>query len=529
MVGQTITPLKLDEKTISLIEKQLEKVLQSQFFKSAQQMTNFLRFIVSTTIEGKTGSLKQFTIAVEALNFPEDFDPDSNPAVRILGGRVRDRLNQYYESHGKQDPLVINIPKGSYIPQFEQNNGQISVPKSKISCGPKLALVCFTDNTQKDQTNRFLFNITDTLAKEMCRFMFSRLIVYNPYADKTQSSKVEQELKLEHSADYALTLFLQQLNDDKLQLIYRLLDVNSHEVLWSESYEITADVPIKEQDNILAEIISTIIDLHQGILHTHWSQRLLEDQNSIPLEYKVLVYYRFFADDFSQESFIKSSQICWDILQQNPNDIIANLVFSDYCRRQYVYGYSGIDNPLEKGLECAQRAIQLRPNSHEAHYALAQILFCKQEWESCIDELKLAREISTYHTVIEYGCGFHLCMMGHWEEGMEMVNKVISLSASCFPSWYHLMPFLNFYRQEKYQEALAEAKKIHATNILHGPLSRCIAYAQLGDKENAKLELKEVLNRHPTFSARGYELLSRFMGNKELTDHIWQGLQKALA
>ena len=57
---------------------------------------------------------------------------------------------------------------------------------------------------------------------------------------------------------------------------------------------------------------------------------------------------------------------------------------------------------------------------------------------------------------------------------MALVKKAMSLS-STYPAWFHLCPFLDYYRQGKYQEALSEAQKISTPGILHGPLARCIA------------------------------------------------------
>jgi hypothetical protein len=42
--------------------------------------------------------------------------------VRIHAGRLRRALKEYYYDAGKNDPIVIEIPKGSYIPVFQPKN-----------------------------------------------------------------------------------------------------------------------------------------------------------------------------------------------------------------------------------------------------------------------------------------------------------------------------------------------------------------------------------------------------------------------
>ena len=523
-----ITPSSISKEARELVERQLNKVLATRYFNSAKQMQRFLTYIVKKTLDNKGDLLKQYTIGIEALSLAEDFDPESNPAVRIIGGRVRERLKEYYENDGLYDEIIIRIPKGSYTPEFKKNIPNVnSADEHHVSSrGPKLALVCFSDRTQDKKSNRFIFQITDTMAKELSRFLFASLVVYNPYADKDQSFLIEREMKADNRADYILTLYLQQLPKNKYELLYRLIDVDSDEVLWSESYAINNVQPIDEQDHILGKIIATVADIHQGILFSHWSRRLLENEDSIPGKYQALAYFQYFSDGLDSEAFAKSVEICKQALERNPEDIIANVLYAEYCRRDYVYSYSVIQSPLDVGKKCAETATRLKPNSHEAHYALGQIYFCLNEWERSVDELNLARDISQYHPTVEYGCGFHFCMMGKWTEGMALVKKAMSLS-STYPAWFHLCPFLDYYRQEKYQEALSEADRITTPSLLHGPLARSVAHAQLGELKKAKSELHEVLIRYPQFMEKGKTMLYRFLGSDMLAKSIWDEVLKA--
>ncbi len=108
-----------DDK-VARIENQLSKIVNSPHFKSAKKMRKFLTFVVEKALEGKGTHLKQYTIAVEALDFADDFDSDTNPAVRIMAGRVRERLEKYYENEGVNDSLVIKMAKGQYSINFEE-------------------------------------------------------------------------------------------------------------------------------------------------------------------------------------------------------------------------------------------------------------------------------------------------------------------------------------------------------------------------------------------------------------------------
>ena len=525
-----ITPLIFTDKYTQLVKSQLDRILESKHFRSAKQMQNFLSYVVKKTLSGEGNSLKQFTIAVEALEFPDDFDPNNSPVVRILGGRVRTRLKKYYDQEGKNDEIIIKIPTGSYSPEFTQIEAVKKQSVSKInpeivdSSGPLLSLACFSDETQSKDINRLLFQLSDNIATKLSHFVFSKLVVSIPFADKSKSEGALKAIKKKYNSDYSLTLFLQELPGNKKNIVYRLIHTHSEEVLWSENYKIESKFEDNELCKVSGKITAAVADIFQGIMQVHWSRGLLKNSDSIPTEFQVLAYYRYYSNHLSRCSFQKAASVCQDILNRNPNDLIANIIFAEFCRRNYVYDYGIVDNSLVRGKQCAEKAIRLKANSHEAHFALAQILFCLNEWEHATEEFSISRGLCKNHTVVEHGTGFHLCLMGKWNNGMTLIKETMELPY--YPSWYHFIPFLDFYRRGKYEKALIEAKKISSPGIIHGPLSRCVSYAKLEKLEEAKKELDEVIIRYPLFRKHGKQGLLRFFSSEKYAEMIWETVEK---
>jgi tetratricopeptide (TPR) repeat protein len=103
----------------ALIRAGLVRVLASDAFRAAPQLSAFLGFIVERAIEGRSSELKGYTIAVEAFGRSADFDPQTDPIVRVEAGRLRRALAQYYAGEGADDPLRISIPVGAYVPVFD--------------------------------------------------------------------------------------------------------------------------------------------------------------------------------------------------------------------------------------------------------------------------------------------------------------------------------------------------------------------------------------------------------------------------
>jgi serine/threonine-protein kinase len=103
------------------IQQQLERVLASPVFRRAERSTALLRFVVEQTLQGHADRLKEYTLGADGLGRGESFDPRSDPVVRAEASRLRARLEQYYETAGRDDPILIALTKGSYVPQFVPN------------------------------------------------------------------------------------------------------------------------------------------------------------------------------------------------------------------------------------------------------------------------------------------------------------------------------------------------------------------------------------------------------------------------
>ena len=126
--GQKFVELRssvTDESTVDrgAIQTQLERMLSSAVFRRAERSSALLRFIVERTLEGDADRLKEYTLGAEALGRGESFDPRADPVVRAEASRLRARLEQYYQTAGRGDPVVIALAKGSYVPRFGPNTG----------------------------------------------------------------------------------------------------------------------------------------------------------------------------------------------------------------------------------------------------------------------------------------------------------------------------------------------------------------------------------------------------------------------
>lgn len=92
----------------------LKRVEQSQLFGSKPRLRQFLRYVVTETVEGRAERIKSYSIGLEVFGRT---NPDET-VVRTNAGRLRQALSDYYREAGLHDPVRIVIPKGSYVPNF---------------------------------------------------------------------------------------------------------------------------------------------------------------------------------------------------------------------------------------------------------------------------------------------------------------------------------------------------------------------------------------------------------------------------
>jgi eukaryotic-like serine/threonine-protein kinase len=102
------------------IRDALTRVLQSGVFLRSGQLQRLLRFLVEETLAGRGERLKEYVIGVEVFGRPPSYDPRIDSLVRVEARRLRATLATYYREDGSQDPVVVELEKGTYQPWFRR-------------------------------------------------------------------------------------------------------------------------------------------------------------------------------------------------------------------------------------------------------------------------------------------------------------------------------------------------------------------------------------------------------------------------
>jgi Tol biopolymer transport system component len=109
---------RADAGSLDSVRGELDRILESKWFAESPRSSKFLRYIVEQSISGTGAGLKEYMIGLEVFERGPSFDPRTDTIVRVQARRLRERLAEYYANDGGTDPIIIEIPKGRYTPEF---------------------------------------------------------------------------------------------------------------------------------------------------------------------------------------------------------------------------------------------------------------------------------------------------------------------------------------------------------------------------------------------------------------------------
>src|SRR5215472_5459546 len=107
--------------------QQIERLTKSHSLHSSESLCRLLRYLAEHSLDHPGVALKEYQIATEVLGRPPGFDPQSDSTVRVQAGRLRVKLAEYYAHEGASDPILVEIPKGSYVLSFQLRGKPVTV------------------------------------------------------------------------------------------------------------------------------------------------------------------------------------------------------------------------------------------------------------------------------------------------------------------------------------------------------------------------------------------------------------------
>jgi hypothetical protein len=99
---------------------QVDRLVNSHALHGSESLCKLLRYLAKHALDHPGTPIKEYQIATEVFGRSADFDPQLDSMVRVQAGRLRVKLAEYYNSDGIEDPIVVELPRGTYVLSFHQ-------------------------------------------------------------------------------------------------------------------------------------------------------------------------------------------------------------------------------------------------------------------------------------------------------------------------------------------------------------------------------------------------------------------------
>lgn len=245
-------------QTPEQIRSQLHKVLGSAAFAKAERLRRFLEFIVEHTLSSPGEPLKEMIVGIELYASQRDFDPRITSVVRVDATRLRTKLREYYGTEGAADPLIIDLPKGSYTPVFCETPIQPSVapPAMGIATESAIAVLPFS-NLSPEPEEYFSDGLTEEIIHALSSIEGIRVVARtSAFAFKHKNSDV-REIGRALNVGFVLEGSVRK-SGEMLRVTVQLVSTIDGYQLWSRRYDEHIDDVFAVQDEIAREIVNML-------------------------------------------------------------------------------------------------------------------------------------------------------------------------------------------------------------------------------------------------------------------------------
>ena len=406
------------EREAEAARGELERVLGSTVFKRNERLAGFLRFVVERRLEGRAHEIKESVIAIEVFGRRPDYNPKHDPIVHTEATRLRARLSQYYMDEGKGAALIIELPRGGYIPVFRQvEAAQVrdQVPNPRVTHSRLwllLAIACFAValagigswwfhrqgtpipiavlpliNVSQDSANDYF---ADGLTGEIIRNLsiIEGLAVHSQTSSFIYKGKPRnlREAGKQLNADYILEGSVLH-SGQQLRINAQLVRVRDDFTLWSGKYDRELTHIFAIQDEISRGIVNSLrLKLGRG------RRRYETSADAYDLYLRARAFEMLPALTGIERSLGPFEQA----IANDPSfaPAYAGLAAAHAAR-------SGFDDPVDRAVEiskgwaAAQKAIQLDPLLAEAHDALGMMQAREAQWEQAERSFRRAIELAS--------------------------------------------------------------------------------------------------------------------------------------
>ena len=462
------------------IGQQLDRMLASATFLQVDRLKRFLSFIVEEAAAGRGDQLKEYVIGVHVFGKEPQFDPRTDPIVRVQARRLRARLVRYYRDEGNADDVTIELPKGGYSPVFKRRDDAVPQKRSltaALTSRNTIAVLPFADHSRAGELAYFCNGLTQEIIHRLTRFKGLRVLA-----------------GLNESPSDAAVLVSGSVRGsaDKARIVAQLVDAANGSLLWSESVDTALDDVLATEEAMAESIVEKLHPLVVETVPPAWAQRPTQNlaANNLYLQ------ARYHLNQRTEEGLLKAVDFFEKAIVEDAGFGLAHSGLADAYGLLAHYGVRGPADVWSKASSCAATAVMLDAHSAEAHTSLAHVK-ATQEWD--------------------------------WAGAEREFKRAINLNPR-YPTAHHWFAMSCLVPQGHLDEALDEMLVAQALDPVSAIIARDVAVVHLyrGDFASALDQCDHAIELNPHFSP-AYHTLGLVQEQRQEFDESVAALQRAVA
>ena len=493
---------------------ELRRILDCPKFDASERNRRFLEYIVNETLDGQGDRIKAYSIATSVFGRGDSFDPQQDAIVRIEAGRLRRAVDHYYLTDGRDDPVRISIPVGTYVPVFNRRDEpaaqmhQEAEPKERDHPVQNVPvhrpLICVsgfdTDCDTKEST---------ALARVFTRHImvglsrFTDLSVIGHEALRGQGAIPDiTKLREDYGVDFVLTGAV-ALAAGNLCVDALVIDARNGQYIWSDCIE----CPLGQTDgaNALKEAAERIVrplGQQAGVI---FSYRGRENSGSDPEDadpFASVLRFQRYAQTFDQNEYEPVRKGLERAIITDPGYAEAFACLSVLYSSGIRFGYAGVITnltPARRAVALAQQAVRLSPGSNRGYLALAVAYWFNGQVDSAFEVLETSRSLNPNDMEVIGELGLRHAMRCNWDKGVALIREAYHNSPA-LSGTYRIGLSLWHFAEGRFEDALSEAWKIGMPGVIYPAIMIAVSAAKLGRRQEADTALRTVLALKPGYA-----------------------------
>jgi serine/threonine-protein kinase len=510
------------------VREQVRRILASPLFLNARRPSQFLRFIVESSLAGKDNRIKEYVIGVEVFDRPATYDPKDDPIVRIEAGRLRKKLVQYYSGPGAGDPIVIELPKGGYVPAFLPRYSRIEptlaeparpgepgvVPRraerswtlpAAVAALAVVAAVAIVSayrlrhhrsgaptsiavlpflNLSGGSAGEYLSDgVAEELTTGLAQFRVLRVVAATSafqFRGKSEDvRKIGQALNAEALVEGSISQ-----SGGNLRINAQLVDARNGYHLWSKAYDAPAGDMLASEQDIVEQTARAL-----GLPVTA-SPRLMKRDTQNPEAHNLYLQGRYLWNTRQLPDMLESVRLFEHAIQDDPNYALAFAGLADTYTVMAINTQMSPAEALPRAKAALQRALELDPNLAQAHATLGLLESqCEWNWRGAEQEFRKAIDLQPNYAPAHHWAGLNYMETGQFAAADAEFRQAQVLDP--------LSPMIseglaeNFYQARRYDEAITTVRTMPNPKV--GWVVLTCAYILKGVYQEA-LNVPEVAN-----------------------------------